>query len=137
MQLIEILDFDLRPYARRREGRGCFQCWLDATCRRNVILFDENAVVESDAMIGAAAHAHGIFLREPQAGQRFAGIDDFRARAGYRFDEAAGAGGHRGEHLHEVQRRAFARQQCARFSPQGDERRAGRCMVAFFNRPLD
>ena len=63
-QLVERLDLDLdhdvrRLAARRGDGRS------HAADGGDVILFDEHRVEEADAVILAAAAAHGILLREP------------------------------------------------------------------------
>ena len=48
---------------RRALPRGQTHGFGDAADRRDVILFDQNRVVEADAMVGAAAASHGVFLR--------------------------------------------------------------------------
>ena len=48
--------------ARLAHGRG------DRAGRGDVILLDQDRVEQTDAMIRAAAAAHRVFLREPQAG---------------------------------------------------------------------
>ena len=54
----------------------------DAADGRDVVLFDQHGVEQADAVVLAAAAAHGVLLREAQTRQRLARIEDARARAG-------------------------------------------------------
>jgi len=59
-----------------------------------VVLLDQDAVIEAEAVVPAAAAGDGIFLRQAQSGQGLARIDDARPGAGDGFDvEARGGGG--------------------------------------------
>ena len=78
-----------------------------------MVLFDEHRVVQADAVVGAAAHAHGVFLRQAQAGQGLARVHDVGARALHSLDVGGGLGGHGAEQLQEIQRRALRAQQRA------------------------
>ena len=72
-----------RSSARRGDGAA------DRAGGDDVVLLDEHHVVEPEAMVLRAAAARGVFLREPQAGQRLARIENAAAGAGDRFDVAA------------------------------------------------
>jgi hypothetical protein len=41
-----------------------------------VVFLDQHGVVQADAMVGAPPDAHRVLLREPQAWQRLARVDD-------------------------------------------------------------
>ena len=45
---------------------------------RNVVVLDEHRIVEAEAVIAAASHAHRVFLQSPQARQRLARAGDAR-----------------------------------------------------------
>jgi len=68
-----------------------------------MVVLDEKPVVEAEAMVDAAAAAHGIFLQGAQAGRGLAGIEDLRFRAGHGLDEEAGPGRHAGKLLEEIE----------------------------------
>ena len=78
-------DFDRhagRSSARRGDGRG------DRAGRDDVVLLDQHHVVQTQAMVLRAAAARGVFLRQPQSGQRLARVEDAAAGAGDGFDVA-------------------------------------------------
>src|SRR5262249_32731906 len=53
---------------------------------RQVIVLDENGVVETGAMIGAAAAMDGVFFEASPAGRGFSCVVKTCLRAGDRFD---------------------------------------------------
>ena len=69
--------------ADRRE-RG-----LDAARDAHVVVLDQDRVVETHAVVRAAAAADGVLLERAQAGRRLAGVEDRRAGAGDEVDVAA------------------------------------------------
>ena len=54
----------------------------DPTAGGYMILFDQEGIIETNAMILASAHGSGILLCETQAGNRFAGIQYFNLAIG-------------------------------------------------------
>ena len=86
-QLHERFHFDLDRHARVERERRVHRR-ADAARRRDVIFLDQDAVVEREPLVRAAAHAHRVLLREPQAGQRLSRVEDARARAFDRIDES-------------------------------------------------
>jgi hypothetical protein len=75
-ELAEVLDLDFDEHVGRGDGAGVFDHRLDAAGGDDVVFLDQDAVVEADAVVGAAADAHRVFLRQAQAGQGLAGVDD-------------------------------------------------------------
>src|SRR5438067_2204507 len=53
-----------------------------------VIVLDEDAVEEADAVVVAAAAAHGVFLQESPTGQGLAGVEDLALQPGDGLDVA-------------------------------------------------
>src|SRR5260370_15488132 len=66
---------------------GALQYRRDAAGDRDVVVLDQDRVVESEAMVEAAAAAHRIFLQRAQARRRFAGAADAQNDAGPRSEE--------------------------------------------------
>src|SRR5262245_58200512 len=103
------LDFDLvqvaRGFAGAADGLG------DAAGHRQMVVFDQHAVVQSHAMIAPAADAHRVLLQHPQPRRRLAGVDDLRLQAGDGLNVLARHGGDARKMLKEVQRDALGREQ--------------------------
>ena len=55
----------------------------------DVVFLDEHHVVQAEAMVLRAAAARGVFLREAQAGQRLARVEDAAAGARHGIHVAA------------------------------------------------
>jgi hypothetical protein len=53
-----------------------------------MVVFDEHGIVEREAVIGAAARAHGIFFQDTQAWCCFSRAYDLRVMAAYRVLQA-------------------------------------------------
>ena len=77
----------LRFFSARLEHRG------KAAAEGDVIVFDEDAVLQIEAVIDAAAAADGVFIEHAEAGDGFAGVEDLGFCAGDGFDELVGEGG--------------------------------------------
>src|SRR5258706_8128908 len=115
-QLLDRFHLDLEHCAlghvvQRRAHRGLY-----AAGGHEMILLDEDAVEEPDAVVRAAAHPHRVFLRHAQARQRLARIEDLRARALDGAHELARARGHAREQLHEIERGALRGEERARLT---------------------
>ena len=62
------------PGLRSCEGLG--EDGGQAAAEGDVVVLDEDAVLEVEAVIGAAAAADGIFVEGAQAGDGFAGVEE-------------------------------------------------------------
>src|SRR5258706_15621539 len=76
-----------------------------------VVRLDAKAVVQTVAMICAAAKQDRVLLKHPQAGRSFPGIRDLRFTAFNCADKLAGDGSHARQVLQEVERHSLAREQ--------------------------
>ena len=83
---------------------------------REVVVLDQHRAGEVGAVVHAAAAAHGVLLEAAPAGKRLARVDDRRACAAHRRDEAVRERRDAGEVLHEIQRGAFGGEQPARMA---------------------
>ncbi len=68
----------------------------DAAAGRDMVFLDQERVVEAEAMIVALATQDGVFLRQPQARQGFASIEQFDASVGHLVLKTAAASGYAG-----------------------------------------
>jgi hypothetical protein len=93
LQFIQVFHFNLQRNAGRDDAEGLFQRLADATGSHDVVFLDQDAVVQADALIVAAAHGHRVFLRQAQAGQGLAGVQDAGAGTSYHIHITAGLGG--------------------------------------------
>jgi len=95
----------------------------------DVIVFDEDGVVEADAVTEAAAAADGVFLEDAEAGGGFAGVEEAGPGCGGDAgDELGGAGGDAGETADEIEEGAFEGEEFierALDDSDGGERRDG------------
>ena len=74
-----------------------------------MVFFNQHRVIQANAVVGAAAHFHGVFLGLTKAWQSFARVHNLRPCAfdGRHIDGSFGGDG--AEELHEVERGAFTR----------------------------
>ena len=106
-----------------------------------MVLLDQDAVPQRQALVLSAADTHRIFLRLAQTGQRLACVENraaFRVRrqAGDGFDIAPRRRRHGGQHLQEVQCAALSREQRARLAVDAADLHAGDHRPAFGRQPL-
>ncbi|MNC76290.1 hypothetical protein D3C75_1279790 [compost metagenome] len=73
-----------------------------------MVFLDQEGIEQADAMVVAAAAGHCIFLRQAQAGQGLAGVEQFHPGTFDQVGERTGTCGHARQHLQEVQRTALA-----------------------------
>jgi hypothetical protein len=78
--------------------------------RHQMIVLDEHAIREIEAMVAAAADAHRISLEQAQAGRRFPGVDDVGRQVADLLHEAGGCRGDGRHALDKVQRHALSLQ---------------------------
>ena len=127
LELRERVDFDLDLDQMADVGAHAPDRLRDAAGDGDVIVLDEHRVVEAEAMIGAAAGAHRVFLERAQERRRLARADD--ARLGVRDrppTSARGRAGDAAEPAEEVERRALGGQHAARRPFDRRDRRARR-----------
>ena len=86
-------------------------------------------------MVDAAAHAHRIFLRQPQAGQCFASVHDLRPCALHRLDVGSGLRRDGTEQLQKIERGTFSRQQRMRPALHFQHHLIGRAALAIAHMP--
>ncbi len=89
----------LRPASARRERRG------KAAAEGDVVVLDQDAVLQVEAVVEAAAAADGVFIERAQAGDGLAGVEDFglRLHGGDGADVLVGERGDAGHALHQVE----------------------------------
>src|SRR5205807_7937820 len=96
-------DFDLDPLV----GLAIFQRSLEedgkAATERYVVVFDKDAVLQIETVIDAAAAADGVFVECAEAGDGFAGVENFGFCVGYGFYELVGERGDAAHALHQVE----------------------------------
>jgi hypothetical protein len=63
---------------------------FDTFMKRKVVVFNQNTIKESHAVIHSASAGYGVFIENAQAGHRFSGIDDTRSRALDAIDKLMG-----------------------------------------------
>ena len=103
----------------------------------DVVFLEHHRVVQAEAVVAAAAGAHRVLLRQAQAGQGLAGIQDHGAGAAHRFDMGGGGGGGARQGLQEVERAALGADQGAAAAFQQGQHGAGGHALAFGHLPVD
>src|ERR1700728_1165560 len=98
----------LAGLARRKRSRKYFG---DAAAERDVVVLDEDAVGEVEAMVLAAAAGDGVFVQQAQPGHRLARVQHFRFGALHLVDVAARDGSDAAHALHQVEDDALAGKQ--------------------------
>ncbi len=88
-----------------------------------MVVLDQCGVAQPEPVVDAAPDANRVFLQSAQAGQRFAGVADFRLGAAHGIDPGRRRGGDSGQVADQVQHGAFGRQQPAGFGLQRQQRR--------------
>ena len=84
------LDFQHRLRIKRARGPNRLRQTIARAHERQVVVLDQKAVVEAEAMIGPAPATHGIFLQRAQAGKRSCGcrVSSFSSRPRHRRNGA-------------------------------------------------
>ena len=90
-----------------------------------MVILHQHAVVEAEAMVGAAAAAHGKLLEDAQAGGRLARIQDHAIIGLDRLDELVGERGGAAHALDEVERGALGSQDGAGAAGKAGQDAAG------------
>ena len=103
----------------------------------DVVLLDEDAVVETHAVVAAAGAEHGVLLCAAQPGERLARIEDARGQAGHDRHVAPGDGRRAGKRLQEVQRGPLAGEQRPGRAREPAQALAGSDVRSLAGIPLD
>ena len=88
-----------------RDGGG------NSACEVDVVVFDENGVPKSHAVVDGAAGLGGHLFELAEAGGGLAGIEDFSVGSGNRIDVLASEGGDAAQALQEIEGYAFMGEQ--------------------------
>ena len=99
--------------------------------QRDVILFQQNCIVESEAVVGAAARLHCIFFERSQTRCRFPGIPNTGSRARQLFHEAPCQRGDAAKMCQKIQRGPLAGKDGAGIPVHPHDLRA-----RFYKRPI-
>ena len=115
IELIEVVHFYLDSQGRPKTSCAKHRVLNSQSPVRNwqccqMIVFNENAVVKSDAMILAPAAAHSILFKRAPARKRFACVKNPAGSTGNRLDVVPRQCRHAAEMLHKVQCRPFSSQ---------------------------
>ena len=114
-ELVQRIDLDLDlDHVADAGARARSIAAPDAARRGDMVVLDQNGVVEAEAVIDAAAGAHGVFLHRAQAGHRLAHADDARLVALHRLDQRRRGRGDAAEMAEEIERDALGREHAAR-----------------------
>ena len=113
LQLFERRHLDFDADRVRSGGPGCGDDrWnsFGTAHGGNMVVLDQHAVEQSEAMIRAAAVANGRLLQDAHTGSRFAGIDYRRRGTDDGFDIDTRQTRHARKSLDEIERRSFCGQ---------------------------
>ena len=69
-------DFDLDDLAGLAAGEGVFEGGGKAAAEGDVVVLDEDAVLQVEAVVEASAAADGVLVQRAQAGDGLAGVED-------------------------------------------------------------
>jgi len=108
----------------------------DAPAGSDMVFLDQEGVIQPDAVVVAAATGDRVLLRQAQARQRLAGIQQLDLGIGDKVGQIASAGGHPGQQLQEVQRAAFASEQRTGRSFEVKQRLVGQHSLAVSHLPV-
>src|SRR5262249_39057808 len=116
LELAEGVDLDLNLDQMTDVAADALNGRTYAASHRDVVVLDKYRIIEAEAMIGAAADAHGIFLDGAQTGGGLARAADARAIAPHAFHNRRGLSSNAAQMAKKVERDALAGQDAARRS---------------------
>ena len=116
LQFLQGGDFHFHVVTRRALLERAFNGGANPSYQAQVVPLDQDAIVQAQAVISPAAHAHRVFLQAAQTGRGLAGVKEFRARSRQLLLQPAGVSGNAAEVLQKIQRHALAGQQRIRCS---------------------
>ena len=88
----------------------------DAAARRKMVVLYQYGIVQSGAVVCAAAHSYGILFKRPQSRCGFSRIDDTRTGPSDSIDEPTSQGRFSRQLLNQVKRDPLRRQNAPRRS---------------------
>ena len=118
-QLVERRHFDLDAQGVRRplpRQTDCARHAIRATDRCQVVVLDQHAIRQPEAVVVPPTVTHRRLLQRAQPRRRLSGVHDARLRFAHGVDVARGQGGHTGETLQQVQRDPLPGEQAPRRS---------------------
>ena len=124
-ELLRGADLDLHALAGLALLEGALEDRGNAAAERDVIVLDENAGGEIDAVIGASAAEDRVFFKGAHAGDGFARVEHAGVRALNRVGKLARERGDAAEVLQQVENDALATEQHARVVANDGENLAG------------
>src|SRR5580704_7601390 len=123
-QFVERTNFDLDYLLAAAVLVSPFQCGRDPAGQCDVIVLDEHAIRQIQAVVVSAAAAYRIFVEHAQSGRGFSRVQDARGSAGHYVDEFASKGGDATQPLHEIQNHALTGEHHAGVMPDNRHRLA-------------
>ena len=114
-----------------------FNCLGDAAGESNVVVLDEHAVVESHAMVLAAADRNSVLFEHPKPGCRLTRIDDLSVGTLDRFHILTCQCRNTRHPLHEIESSAFTDEQYISITLQGRENGTVLDLITLAERRLD
>src|SRR5580704_7486610 len=135
LELVQIIDFDFDFDEMTGSRAGTPQRLRDPPRDGDMIVLDKDGVVEAEAVIGAAARAHRVFLDRAKTGRGLAGADDLGLCAAHRRDDGSRRARYSTEMPKKIESGALRHQNPARWStnPGDDAARRDRRAVVYFN----
>ena len=125
--LVEGVGFDFDEDFRRAFF-GCVDGELESGSIAGdgeMVVLGQHAVVEAEAVVGAAAGADGEALEFAESGSGLAGVEDDGACSSHGVDEVTGQGGDAAETLEEIERGAFGGEKGAGGAGGGEDEVTG------------
>jgi hypothetical protein len=113
-ELFQCLDLNLDEDVLSADRRGLNQRCRDSAGRHDVVFLDQDPVIKTQSMVGAAAASDRVFLSQAQPRKGLACIDDARLRAVHGVDVEARDGGGGRKQLQEIECGTLGGQQGAR-----------------------
>ena len=110
-QLLRAAHLHLHALALLALFQGARQHRGQSAAQRDVVVLDENAAGQIDAVIGSPAAQHGVFFQSPQAGHSLARVEHVGVGAVNGVDKLARQRGDAAQVLHQVQDHALATEQ--------------------------
>src|SRR5208282_6407721 len=107
------------------------------TRRFDVVLFDEDAAVQAEAVIRPASGAHRVFLQRAQTRMGLSGVDDTGTGTRDCIDEAARLSGDSGKELHKIECDPLAGQETSQLALEFGEDFAILQANSVFRKPDD
>jgi len=125
LELVRGAHLDLNALAFSAVLKGAGEDGGQAAAEGDVVVLDEDAGGEIDAVVGASAALDRVLIEDAEAGDGFTGVEDAGVGTLNGVDVMAGKGGDTAEVLHKVEDDALATEQDAGVVANDGERLAG------------